>query len=143
MPSTRASAASSSAPRRDSGRCRSRGDVPSRSECTVDIRGCHPAKVPERSNGTLPTLADVDAIAAGSDPVLRNLQITLSYSDLSIAIAVFMPVNAGWCTVATWASKQAGVTIRNEDLLDIARARLEESTGFLAPIERVIALVGG
>ena len=40
-------------------------------------------------------------IAAGTDPVLRNLQITLSYSDLSIAIsAVFMPVNASWCTFA-------------------------------------------
>jgi hypothetical protein len=99
--------------------------------------------MPEPSVGTSPTVQDVDAIAAGTDPVLRNLQITLSYSDLSIAIAVFMPVNASWCTFATWASKQAGVTIRNEDLLDIARARLEESTGLLAPIERMIALVGG
>jgi hypothetical protein len=99
--------------------------------------------VSNSSAGAIPTVADVDAIAAGADPVLRNLQITLSYSDLSIAIAVFMPVNASWCTFATWASRQAGVTIRNEDLLDIARTRLEESTGLLAPIERMIALVGG
>lgn len=96
-----------------------------------------------RSSGALPTVEDVDAIAAGAEPVLRNLQITLSYSDLSSAIAAFMPVNGSWCTFATWASKQAGVTIRNEDLFEIARVRLAESTALLGPIERVIALVGG
>jgi hypothetical protein len=75
--------------------------------------------------------------------VLRNLQITLGYADLSQAFAAFMPVNASWCTFATWASKQAGVTIRNEDLFDIARARLAESAALVEPIERLIELVGG
>ena len=91
----------------------------------------------------VPTVEDVETIAAGTQPILRNLQITLSYSDLSAAVAAFMPVNASWCTFATWASKQAGVTIRNEDMTQIARHRLEESTGLLEPIERLIELVGG
>jgi hypothetical protein len=91
----------------------------------------------------VPTVEDVETIAAGTQPILRNLQITLSYSDLSAAVAAFMPVNASWCTFATWASKQAGVTIRNEDLTQIARHRLEESTSLLEPIERLIELVGG
>ncbi len=95
------------------------------------------------SPAPVPTVEDVETIAAGAQPILRNLQITLSYSDLSAAVAAFMPVNASWCTFATWASKQAGVTIRNEDMTQIARQRLEESTGLLGPIERLIELVGG
>jgi hypothetical protein len=91
----------------------------------------------------VPTVEDVDTIAAVPQPNLRNLQITLSYSEISAAVAAFMPVNANWCTFATWASKQAGVTIRNEDLFEIARRRLEESTRLLGPIEQLIALVGG
>jgi hypothetical protein len=64
-----------------------------------------------------PTADDVDRIAAGSDPVVRNLQITQTYSELSGAFAELTgPGAANWCTFATWASKQAGQTIRKEDL---------------------------
>jgi hypothetical protein len=95
------------------------------------------------STGPIPSVESVEAIAAGTEPILRNLQITLAYADLSQALAAFMPVNASWCTFATWASKQAGVTIRNEDLFEVARARLAESTALVQPIERLIDLVGG
>ncbi len=73
--------------------------------------------------------------------MLRNLQITLCYSDLSGA----MPVggNANWCTFAVWASKQAGVTIRDEDLVRALRARLARSSLLQGPIMRLIELVGG
>jgi hypothetical protein len=61
-----------------------------------------------------PTTADVDRIAALPDPVMRNLQITQCYHELSTAMRERVS-GANWCTFATWASKQAGQTIRKED----------------------------
>jgi hypothetical protein len=67
-------------------------------------------------NLPLPTPAEVDTIAALSDPVLRNLQITQCYHELSALLLERTGSNANWCTFATWASKQAGRSIRKEDL---------------------------
>src|SRR5262245_22899920 len=92
---------------------------------------------------SVPTVQDVDRIAGGAEPVLRNLQITLCYSDLSGAIEAALPGNANWCTFAVWASKQAGVTIRDEDLEQAIRARLLRSGVLRGAILRVIELVGG
>jgi len=58
----------------------------------------------------------IDAIALLPDPVLRNLQITQCYCELSAAFSERMGSGANWCTFATWASKQAGQTIRHQDL---------------------------
>ena len=55
-------------------------------------------------------------MAAIADPVIRNLQITQAYHELSTAAAARLGEVATWCTFATWASKQAGRTIRKEDL---------------------------
>ena len=66
-----------------------------------------------------PSVADVDAVAAMADPVMRNLRITVAYGHLANAFAQRVPGGANWCTFATWASKQAGCTIRRED---VARA---------------------
>ena len=63
-----------------------------------------------------PTPADIDRIASLTDPVLRNLQITQCYHELSNAMAALTGPLANWCTFATWASKQAGQSIRKEDL---------------------------
>src|ERR671919_1377411 len=64
-----------------------------------------------------PTVAEVERIAALTDPVVRNLQITQCYCELSRAFAARTGGGpANWCTFATWASKQAGQTIRREDL---------------------------
>lgn len=65
---------------------------------------------------TIPTPADVARIAAVSDPARRNLQITQCYHELALALAARTGPGANWCTFATWASKQAGQTIRREDL---------------------------
>ena len=65
---------------------------------------------------TFPSVAEVDRIAALGDPVIRNLQITQQYHELSLALSKRLGANANWCTFATWASKQAGQTIRGEDL---------------------------
>lgn len=66
-----------------------------------------------------PSVSDIDAVAAIRDPVLRNLRITVAYGSLANGFAQHVPGGANWCTFATWASKQAGCTIRRED---VARA---------------------
>lgn len=62
-----------------------------------------------------PSIQDIEYIAVVNDPVLRNLQITQCYHQLALVLAERTCQKANWCTFATWASKQAGQTIRKED----------------------------
>ena len=59
---------------------------------------------------------DVARIASISDPVIRNLNITQGYYELSQCMSKYTDGNPNWCTFAVWASKQAGQSIRREDL---------------------------
>src|SRR5512133_1874541 len=65
-----------------------------------------------------PSPDDVRRISAIENPVIRNLEITECYSRLAAALAARTGEGANWCTFATWASRQAGRTIRGEDLQD-------------------------
>jgi hypothetical protein len=87
------------------------------------VSSTHPARVP--------AIAEIDRIAASRDPILRNLQITHCYHELSMALAKRTGPSANWCTFATWASKQVGQTVRKEDL-----ARTLESVLDTAPAPR-------
>jgi hypothetical protein len=71
-------------------------------------------------------VTEVDRIAEIQDPVLRNLQITQCYAELSSALTVRTGFSANWCTFATWASRQAGQSIRKEDLYQTLERLLEE-----------------
>jgi len=75
-----------------------------------------------------PNVEDIDRIARLNDPILRNLQITQCYHELSECLAERNGFCANWCTFATWASRQAGQTIRQEDLI-----RAFEERFFLSP----------
>lgn len=75
----------------------------------------------------VPTVTEVDRISALPDPVIRNVQITQCYHELAAAMVARVG-GANWCTFATWASKQAGQTIRKEDF-----ARLLENAQRAAP----------
>ncbi|MCB0019670.1 MAG: hypothetical protein KDE09_17890 [Anaerolineales bacterium] len=77
------------------------------------------------STSPIPNLTTVAEIAALADPVTRNAQITRCYHELSALLAVRTGPGANWCTFATWASKQAGQTIRQEDFA----AWLQEQLG--------------
>jgi hypothetical protein len=72
-----------------------------------------------------PDVQEVNRIAGIANPVLRNLQITECYSRLAAAVVERSEPCSNWCTFATWASRQAGRTIRGEDLL----AQLERELG--------------
>jgi hypothetical protein len=64
----------------------------------------------------IPTMDEVERITAETDPVLRNLRITQCYHELAVAVKTRTGASANWCTFAVWASKQAGQTIRKEDM---------------------------
>jgi hypothetical protein len=80
-----------------------------------------------------PTVEEVRRICAIDDPVIRNLEITHCYGRLSAAIAQRTGPCANWCTYATWASRQAGRTIRGEDLIETLRTRLAVGPELLHP----------
>ena len=81
------------------------------------------------------TEADVSRIAAIGNRVIRNLEITNCYADLSAAFRARTGAGADWCTFATWASRQAGSTIRGEDLLERIERRLGRRSWMLAPLQ--------
>lgn len=64
----------------------------------------------------IPSIAEVDHISRLREPVVRNLKITLCYHELASALFA-RAGGANWCCFATWASRQAGQSIRKEDLL--------------------------
>jgi len=81
-----------------------------------------------------PTVAEVARISAMTNPVVRNLEITHCYGRLSAAMAQRTGSGANWCTFATWASRQAGRTIRGEDLIETLRTRLAHGPQLFHPL---------
>jgi hypothetical protein len=79
------------------------------------------------------SVSDVKRIVAISSPVVRNLEITYCYSRLAAACAARNGEGSNWCTFATWASRQAGRTIRGEDLLGYLTHALVEGRWVLHP----------
>jgi hypothetical protein len=85
---------------------------------------------------------DIEKISSLQEPVLRNLKITQRYHDLSMALGQTIGgPNVNWSTFATWASKTAGQSIRNEevppfvsDLVDDAENDLMHRLGRIAVI---------
>jgi hypothetical protein len=86
-------------------------------------------------------MAEIEAICGIADPVVRNLRITQAYAEMSSALAARVGPSANWCTFATWASKQAGQTIRTEDLARTVEGHLGRSDALTHVIERLTALV--
>ncbi|MGI9614716.1 MAG: hypothetical protein ACR2QO_17530 [Acidimicrobiales bacterium] len=91
--------------------------------------------------GQGPLLAEVDRIAAISDPRARNLRITQLYHELELALGQLLAgEDLAWCAYGVWASKQVGAAM---DGLPVDHVRsLLTSTEFvdslplLAPDER-------
>ena len=60
------------------------------------------------------TVSQVDSIAAETNPVLRNLRITLAYARLAADFAERVDRrNLSWCTFGSWASEGVGGAIRH------------------------------
>lgn len=82
----------------------------------------------------VPSVEEVRRIAAIANPVIRNLEITHCYSRLAAAFATRSGEGANWCTYATWASRQAGRTVRGEDMLEHLGRKLGDGRWLLHPI---------
>ena len=80
------------------------------------------------------TVDEVQRIVAIANPVIRNLEITHCYSRLAAEFNARGGDGANWCTFATWASRQAGRTIRGEDLFDHLENRLARGRWLLHPV---------
>lgn len=67
---------------------------------------------------TIMTSARVrEIVALDEQPIVRNLLITDAYHRLTLAMAQLLPGgDLAWPVFATWASKQAGVFIRQEEI---------------------------
>ena len=66
---------------------------------------------------SIPTDEEILRITGIPDRVVRNLNITQCYYELSQAMKGLTGLHPNWCTFAVWASKQAGQSIRKEDLV--------------------------
>ncbi len=89
----------------------------------------------------VPSVTETDQIAALSDPVQRNLLITQCYFELSSAVVQRTGPRANWCTFATWASKQAGQTIRQEDLARALEHALLDDPGAQQSIDALMKVI--
>jgi hypothetical protein len=74
-----------------------------------------------------PDEAEIARIAALQDGAVRNREITEAYWQLSAEIERRIGGRTNWCTFACWASQQAGVTIRHQDMTHLLRQRLQSS----------------
>ena len=90
-------------------------------------------------NQPAPTVNEIQKIIHIDDPVIRNLQITQCYHELSTILTRRTGLSANWCTFATWASKQAGQTIRKEDLARLLETHLKHSQETLSVAENLAA----
>lgn len=95
----------------------------------------------ETTHKRVPELQDVERIVALSDPVIRNLQITQCYHELSAALAARTGLCANWCTFATWASKQAGQTIRKDDAEDVLENVLNSAPVVTDAVEQLVRVL--
>ncbi len=82
-----------------------------------------------RGRGAL--LREVRDIIALPEPVIRNLRITLSYHDLTVAMTELLgQENISWVGFATWASRTAGGFIRNDYMPNIVQAYMDKLSFF-------------
>ena len=88
---------------------------------------------------TIPSREEIDRIRQQRDPIIRNLQITQCYYEISQCVAECIGHSANWCTFATWASKQAGQTIRQEDLIRAFEERYNMSSEISAALGNIMS----
>ncbi len=84
-----------------------------------------------------PSVEDVEQVSRLADPVLRNLWITNHYHRLAVNVPPGAGGGANWCTFAVWASRQAGQTIRGEDVLESLERCARQDSRIIAGINRL------
>lgn len=108
---------------------------------------------PTRTLGSRPRPASAgqatpafESVLAMPDAAARNVLITRTYHELSrqMAAALRTPSLINWCTMAAWASRRAGQSIRGEDLLgqrlltELLRWACQARTVLARPLEVLV-----
>lgn len=70
-----------------------------------------------------------EIVAMDDQPVLRNLLVTDGYHRLTLAMAELLGEDSAWPIFAVWASKQAGMFIRGDELPLRLREHLDAHPG--------------
>jgi hypothetical protein len=84
----------------------------------------------------------VASISAMTDPSARNLLITEGYFSLGQALAAWIGAGGNWCAFAGWASRQAGRSIRGEDLARHLSRRLGEHSELQSTLLELMTALG-
>ncbi len=91
----------------------------------------------------IPTEEAAHAIAALPDAALRNLQITQTYHELTIALTQLLgSENVTWCAFGTWASRTAGQFIRGDEADRMVRLYVQQADFIerkLSSLQRVLS----
>lgn len=91
---------------------------------------------------TTPVPTDLAKIAAMTDGAVRNLLITQRYHDLSRALLETIgPGNVNWSTFATWASKTAGLSIRDQEVPGFVAGLAQEDLPLIEPLRDTLGKV--
>lgn len=90
-----------------------------------------------------PTEEAAHAIAALLDAAQRNLQITQTYHELTVALTHLLgSENVTWCAFGTWASRTAGQFIRGDEADRMVRLYVQQADFIerkLSSLQRVLA----
>lgn len=91
----------------------------------------------------IPVPTDIDAIGQMPSTPVRNLLITQRYHDLSGGLCETLggPTNVNWSTFATWASKTAGLSIRNEEVPPVVNEIAGVRSILVAPVRETLGTV--
>lgn len=100
---------------------------------------------------TITTARVREIVALEEQPVLRNLLITDAYHQLTLSMAQILPgADLAWPVFATWASKQAGAFIRQEEVpralfdplelerIEVVRSILDAITRFIIGGNKIV-----
>jgi hypothetical protein len=91
------------------------------------------------SSGHAPLALEwIDEIKHMPNPVLRNLWVTQTYHEISQGLRPFIgPDQVSWFSFAKWASKQAGRTIRGEDVPQRVHFLLEKDQEYHRLLDQI------
>ena len=105
-------------------------DVSAQSDIPLEL-GLPRTRIGTRHRERDGLVREVDNIIAMTEPVARNLRITLSYHDLTLGMADLIGTrDVSWVGFATWASRTAGRFIRNDYMPNIVNAYMEKLAFF-------------
>jgi hypothetical protein len=108
-----------------------RAAPPSSREVTVGVASTENSRPAEQADAVPGPgcVADIEAVYAVDDDVVRNRLITQTYWELSRAMRPLTGPHATWCTFSTWSSRTVGYFIRGDidPLLEYRLSRLPRS----------------